>query len=96
LSPRLLYKNVRILIHGAINLSFVSYGYGVLRRILGQKRDEIIGDLRKMHNEALHNLFSSANIIRMIKPRRMRWAGYVSRMGVKSSRKKRKEITRKT
>jgi hypothetical protein len=45
----------------------------MLRRILGPKWDEI--GLRKLHNEELHNLYSSPNIIRMIKSRRMRWAG---------------------
>jgi hypothetical protein len=44
----------------------------VLRGIFGQKRDEIVGGWRKLHNEKLHNLYSSPNIIRMIKPRRMR------------------------
>jgi hypothetical protein len=50
----------------------------VLRRIFGPKRDEVTGDLRKLHNEELHNLYSSPNIIRMIKSRRMRLAGHVS------------------
>jgi hypothetical protein len=44
----------------------------VLGRIFGLKKDEVTGDWRKLHNEELHNLYSSANIIRMIKPRRMR------------------------
>jgi hypothetical protein len=47
----------------------------VLRRIFGPKRDEVTGDWRKLHNEELHNLYSSINIIRMFKSRRMRWAG---------------------
>jgi hypothetical protein len=51
----------------------------VLRRIFGPKRDEVTGDWRKVHNEELHNLYSSPN--RMIKSRRMRWAGHVARMG---------------
>jgi hypothetical protein len=46
----------------------------VLRRIFGPKRDDVMGDWRKLHNEELHNLYSSPNIIRMIKSRRMRWA----------------------
>jgi hypothetical protein len=50
----------------------------VLRRTFGSKRDEVTGGLRKLHNEELHNLYSSSNIIRMIKSRRMRWAGYVA------------------
>jgi hypothetical protein len=55
----------------------------MLMRIFGSKRDEVKGDWRKMHNEELHNLYSSPNIIRMIKSRRMRWAGHVARMGEK-------------
>jgi hypothetical protein len=47
----------------------------VLRRICGPKRDDVTGDWRKLHNEELHNLYSSPNIIRMIKSRRMRWQG---------------------
>jgi hypothetical protein len=53
----------------------------VLRRIFGPKRDEVTGEWRKMHNEQRHNLYSSPNIIRMMKSRRMRWAGHVARMG---------------
>jgi hypothetical protein len=53
----------------------------VLRRIFGLKRDEVTGGWRKLHNEELHNVYSSPNIIRMIKSRRMRWAGHVARMG---------------
>jgi hypothetical protein len=53
----------------------------VLRRIFGPKRDEIIGGWRKLHNEKLHNLYSSPSIIRMIKSRKMRWTGHVARMG---------------
>jgi hypothetical protein len=52
----------------------------VLRRIFGPKRDEVIGGWRKLHNEELNNLYSSPSIIRMIKSRRMRWAGPVARM----------------
>jgi hypothetical protein len=44
----------------------------VLRRIFGPKRDEVTGDWRKLHNEELHNLYSSPNVIRMIKSRRVR------------------------
>jgi hypothetical protein len=53
----------------------------VLRRIFGPRRDEVTGDWRKLHNEELHILYSSPNTIRMIKSRRMRWAGHVARMG---------------
>jgi hypothetical protein len=52
----------------------------VLRRIFGQRRDEVTEDWRKLHNEELHRLYSSPSIIRMIKSRRMRWAGHVVRM----------------
>jgi hypothetical protein len=54
----------------------------VLRKIYGPKRDEVIGGWRKLHNEELHNLYSSPSVIRMIKSRRMRWAGHVARMGI--------------
>jgi hypothetical protein len=53
----------------------------VLRRIFGSKRDHVTGDWRKLHNEELHNLYSSPNIIRMIKLKRMRLPGHVARMG---------------
>jgi hypothetical protein len=52
-----------------------------LRRIFGPKRDEETGDWRELHNEELHNLYSSPNIVRMIKSRRMRWAGHIARIG---------------
>jgi hypothetical protein len=52
----------------------------VLRRIYGAKRDQVAGDWRKLHNEELHNLYSSPNIIRMIKSGRMRWPGYAACM----------------
>jgi hypothetical protein len=55
----------------------------VLRRIFGQKRDEVRGEWRKLHNRELHDLYSSPSIIRIIKLRRMRWAGHVARMGEK-------------
>jgi hypothetical protein len=53
----------------------------VLRRIFGPKSDDVTGGWRKLHNEELHNLYSSPSIIRMIKSRRMRWAGHVRRVG---------------
>jgi hypothetical protein len=55
----------------------------VLRRIFGSKRDEVTEDWRKLHNEELHNLYSSPNVIRVITSRRMKWAGHVARMGEK-------------
>jgi hypothetical protein len=54
----------------------------VLRRIFGPKRDEVTGGWRILHNEELHGLYSSPSIVRVIKARRMRWAGHVARMGV--------------
>jgi hypothetical protein len=50
----------------------------MVRRIFGPKRDVVTGDGRKLHDEELHNLYFSRNIIRMIKSRRMRWAGHVA------------------
>jgi hypothetical protein len=54
---------------------------GVLSRIFGPKRDEVTREWRKLHNEELNYLYSSRNIVRVIKSRRVRWAGYVARMG---------------
>jgi hypothetical protein len=59
------------------------YGNRVLRRIFGPKRDEVTGGCRKLHNEELHDLYSSPSIIRIMKSRRIRWAGHVARMGKK-------------
>jgi hypothetical protein len=53
----------------------------VLRRIFGPGRDEVMGEWRRFHNEKLNDLYSSPNIVRVIKSRRMRWAGHVARMG---------------
>jgi hypothetical protein len=53
----------------------------VLRRIFGPKRDEVTGEWRKLHNEELNGLYSLPNIVRVIKSRRLRWAGHVARMG---------------
>jgi hypothetical protein len=55
----------------------------LLRRIFGPKRDEVTGEWRKLRNEELHDLYSSPSIIRIIKTRRMGWAGYVARVGEK-------------
>jgi hypothetical protein len=52
----------------------------VLRKISGPKREED-GSWRKLHNDKLHDLYSSLNIVRVIKSRRMRWAGHVAHMG---------------
>jgi len=53
----------------------------VLRRVFGPKRDEVTGEGRKLPNEELSDLYSLPNILRVVKPRRMRWAGHVVRMG---------------
>jgi len=53
----------------------------VLRRIFGPKRDEVTGEWRKLHNEELNDLYCSPNIVRVIKSRRVRWAGHVAHVG---------------
>jgi hypothetical protein len=74
-----------------------------VRRIFGPKRDEGTGEWRKLHNEELHDLYSSPSITRIMKSRRMRWAGHVARMGLKRNayrllmgKPERKETARKT
>ena len=52
----------------------------VLRRIFGPRRDGVTGEWRKLHNEELNYLYSSPNIVRVVKSRRLRWAGHVARM----------------
>jgi len=52
----------------------------VLRRVFGSKRDEVTGEWRKLHNEELRDLCSLPNIVRVVKSRRMRWAGHAVRM----------------
>ena len=53
----------------------------VLRKVFGPKRDEVTQEWRKLHNEELNDLYSLPNIARVVKSRRMRWAGHVARMG---------------
>ena len=53
----------------------------VLRRIFGTRRDEVTGEWRKLHNEELNDLYSSPNIVRVTKSRRMSWAGHVAHVG---------------
>ena len=53
----------------------------VLRRVFGPKRDEVTGEWRQLHNEELIDLYSLLNIVRVVKSRRMRWAGHVARIG---------------
>ena len=57
----------------------------MLRRKCGPNRDEVTGQLRKLHNEDLNDLYSSSNIVRVIKSRRMRWAARTARMGVRKN-----------
>jgi hypothetical protein len=74
----------------------------VLRRIFGPERDEVTGGWRKLHNEKLHDLYSSPSIMRIMKSRRMTLAGHVARMGEKRNtyvvggKARGKEATRKT
>jgi hypothetical protein len=97
LSSRLLSRDVRVKIYKTIILPVVLYGCETwslmpreehrlrvfenrfLRRIF--KRDEVTREWKKLHNEELHNLYSSPDIIRQVKSRRMRWAGHVARIG---------------
>ncbi|KAJ4449009.1 hypothetical protein ANN_00403 [Periplaneta americana] len=64
-----------------INMGNAVFENKVLRKIFGAKRDEVTGEWRKLHNTELHALYSSSDIIRNIKSRRLRWAGHVARMG---------------
>jgi hypothetical protein len=96
LSSRLISKYLKIKIYKIVILLVVLFGFEslalrvehrlrvfenrVLRRIFGPKREED-GSWRKLHNDELHNLYFSPNIVRVIKSRRMRWAGHVSRIG---------------
>jgi hypothetical protein len=62
---------------------YISRGFILkMRRLFGPKRDEVTGEWRKLHNEELNELYSLPNIVRVVKSRRMRWAGHVARMGV--------------
>ena len=58
----------------------------VFRRIFGPSRDEVTGEWRRLHNEELNGLYSSPNIVRVIKSRRMRWAGHVARIARRGGR----------
>jgi hypothetical protein len=58
----------------------------VLRRMFGPKTDEVTGEWRNLHNEELHDFYSSPSIMRIMKSRSMRWAGHVARMGGRVTR----------
>jgi hypothetical protein len=58
----------------------------VLRRIFGPKKVGVTGGWRKLHNEELHNLYSSPSVIRIVKSKRMRWAVHVARIGGEEER----------
>ena len=64
-----------------ISTCFELFENMTLRRIFGPRRDEVTGEWMRMHNEELNDLYTSPNIVRVIKSRRMRWAGHVARMG---------------
>jgi len=57
------------------------FEYTVLTRIFGPTREGVTGEWRRLHNEELNDFYPSPNIVRVIKSRRMRWAGHVARMG---------------
>jgi hypothetical protein len=96
LSSHLLSKNVKIGICKTIILPVVLYERKIwsltlkevfesrmLMRVFGPKKDEVTGGWRKLHNEELCDLYSSLSIIRMIKSKRMKWAGHVARMEIR-------------
>ena len=94
LSSRLFSKYLKVKLYNTIILPIVLYGCNILREecrlmvfenrilmwIFGAKRDEN-GEWRKLHNEEIHSLYRSPNIVRVIKSGRFRWAGHVARMG---------------
>ena len=84
LSSRLLSRNLKIKIYRTIILPLVLYGCETWSLTLREKRKLRVFEnmvLRRVHNEELNDLYSSPNIVRVIKSRRMRWAGHVARMG---------------
>jgi hypothetical protein len=87
LSSHLLSKNVKIIIYKTLILPVVLYRLRVfdnrVLKIFEPKKDEVMGEKRKLHNKELRDMYSSLSIIRIIKLRRMRWAGHVARLGEK-------------
>ena len=85
----LIRRNLFVVLHGCETWSLTLreerrltvFENRVLRRIFGPKRDEVTGEWRKLRNEELNDLYSSPSIVRVIKSRRMKWAGHVARMG---------------
>ncbi|KAJ4432511.1 hypothetical protein ANN_21131 [Periplaneta americana] len=71
----------RAYVRAAMNLRVKVFENKVLRKIFGAKRDEVTGEWRKLHNTELHALYSSSDILRNLKSRRLRWAGHVARIG---------------
>jgi hypothetical protein len=66
-------------VYGSRNNIFMKVGF--LQRIFGSKRNEVTGEWRKLHNEEVNELYTTPNIVRVIKSRRMKWAEHVARMG---------------
>jgi hypothetical protein len=90
LSSHLLSKNIKIRTYKTWSLTLreehiLVFENRVPRRIFGPKRDEVTGEWRKLHNEELHNLYSSPSIIRIIRSRRMGWAEHLARMVARSN-----------
>ena len=82
--PRLLSNNLKIKIYRTIILPVVLYGcetWSLTLREERKLRDEVTGEWRRLHNEELNDLYCSPCIVRVIKSRRMKWAGHVARMG---------------
>ncbi|KAJ4427846.1 hypothetical protein ANN_25625 [Periplaneta americana] len=81
LSSMCLVNDLPVMLLSTIFLFLRVFQNKVLRKMFGAKRDEVTGEWRKLHNTELHALYSSSDIIRNIKSRRLRWAGHVARMG---------------